>query len=218
MAPRHLLAFWSDVTRGRRAGRWGRRVWGAVLLALCAVALVYAFWWRSRPPELPAIVLTEKQHQAGLAASSAETTATVHGAAEMPMHAETVVDPRLAGSPAAAELNAAGGTAQHDVETLHLLLRQYLRHLGGHQGLPLGNDTDLARALSGHNPMKLVVLPISHPAMRRDGRLCDRWGTPYFIHPRGAGAYEIRSAGPDHKLFTEDDAVTGSGEGMLGRL
>jgi len=116
-------------------------------------------------------------------------------------------DPRQAGSPLAVELNAPAFDARHDVATLHTMLRQYLRILGGRQGLPIGNDSDLARAFTGHNPMKLIVLPPTHPALATDGRLRDRWGTPYFIHPRGQLAFEIRSAGPDRKLFTDDDLV-----------
>ena len=87
------------------------------------------------------------------------------------------------------------------------MLRQYLRHLHGRQGHPIGSDGDLARVLTGHNPMKLVVLPSTHSALSPDGRLRDRWGTPYFIHPRGRLAFEVRSAGPDRKLFTPDDAI-----------
>jgi hypothetical protein len=83
--------------------------------------------------------------------------------------------------------------------------------LHGRQGHPIGNDSDLARALTGHNPMKLAILPPSHPALTADGRLRDRWGTPYFIHPRGYGAFEIRSAGPDRKLFTADDLIENPG-------
>lgn len=124
---------------------------------------------------------------------------------------EKPADPRSAGSPLAAELNATGGDAAHDVETLEALLRQYLRHLHHRQGRPIGNDSDLAYVLTGHNPMKLVVLPPDNRALGKDGRLRDRWGTPYFIHPRGNGAFEIRSAGPDRKLFTADDIVANSG-------
>jgi hypothetical protein len=114
---------------------------------------------------------------------------------------------RTRGSPLAAELNAPGFDAQHDVAMLHAMLRQYLQHLRGRPGHPLGNDSDLARVLTGHNPMKLVILPPAHSALTPDGRLRDRWGTPYFIHPRGHGAFEIRSAGPDRRLFTPDDAI-----------
>jgi len=116
-------------------------------------------------------------------------------------------DTRATGSPLAAELNAADGDAAHDVQTLHALLKQYLHHLGRRQGLPLGNDSDLARALTGHNPIKLVVIPRNHPAISPDGRLRDRWGTPYFIHPLGNRVFEIRSAGADRRIFTSDDVV-----------
>ncbi len=120
-------------------------------------------------------------------------------------------DLRTAGSPLAAELNSPTFDARHDVATLHAILRQYLRLLHGRQGHPIGNDTDLARALTGRNPMKLVILPPTHPALTPDGRLRDRWGTPYFIHPRGNLAFEIRSAGPDRKLFTADDLIENPG-------
>ena len=117
------------------------------------------------------------------------------------------VDPRKIGSPLAGTLNAATTPPAEDVQILHTLLRQYLRLLHHRQGLPIGNDSDLARALTGRNPMKLVILPADHPALGADGRLRDRWGTPYFVHPRGNNAFEIRSAGPDRKLFTADDLV-----------
>jgi hypothetical protein len=121
-------------------------------------------------------------------------------------------DARTVGSPLAAQLNAPGGDATHDVETLHALLKQYLHHLGRRQGLPIGNDSDLARALTGHNPMKLVVIPKDHGAISPDGRLRDRWGTPYFIHPRGHSVFEIRSAGADGRIFTSDDVVENPAE------
>jgi hypothetical protein len=122
-------------------------------------------------------------------------------------------DSRKAGSPLAAELNSPNYDARHDVATLHTMLRQYLRITHRRPGPPIGNDSDLARAFTGHNPMKLVVLPTPHPALSPDGRLVDRWGTSYFIHPRGNLAFEIRSAGPDRKLFTNDDLIENPGTG-----
>jgi hypothetical protein len=110
-------------------------------------------------------------------------------------------------SPLAAELNSLRFPPQHDVDTLHTLLRQYLRRLGNRQGLPLGNDSDLADALKGNNPMKYATLPKNHPAFAPNGRLCDRWGSPYFVHPLAEADFEIRSAGPDRKMFTSDDLV-----------
>ena len=110
-------------------------------------------------------------------------------------------------SPLAPELNSDRFPAQHDVDVLHTLLRQYLRRLGRREALPIGNDSDLAKVLGGQNPMKYVTLPANHPAFAPDGRLRDRWGTPYFVHPLAPGSFEIRSSGPDRKMFTSDDLI-----------
>jgi hypothetical protein len=37
------------------------------------------------------------------------------------------------------------------------------------------------------------------------GELTDRWGTAYFFHQLSSREMEIRSAGPDRKMWTEDD-------------
>ncbi len=116
-------------------------------------------------------------------------------------------DPKKKGSPLAKELHSQDLSPQHDVDILHALLRQYLRHLKNRPAVPIGNDSDLAKALTGHNPMRLTVLPSDNPALCADGRLRDRWGTPYFLHPQGRNTYEIRSAGPDRKLFSADDLL-----------
>jgi len=110
-------------------------------------------------------------------------------------------------SPLAAELNSSRFPPQHDVDTLHALLRQHLRRLGRREGLPIGNDSDLAAVLKGQNPMKYAALPKNHPVFGSNGRLLDRWGTPYFVHPVAEADFEIRSAGPDRKMFTPDDLI-----------
>jgi len=48
-------------------------------------------------------------------------------------------------------------------------------------------------------------LPDQHAALNARGQLVDRWGTPLFFHALGNGRFEIRSAGPDRKLWTADD-------------
>ena len=177
----------------------------AVALALTATAL----WLLREEPPAPVAV------RAAAAPESAETREAPRLAPPAPAPAAAPAAPlasaRTRGSPLAAELNAPGFDAQHDVATLHAMLRQYLHALRGRQGHPIGNDSDLARVLTGRNPMKLVVLPPQHAALTPDGRLRDRWGTPYFIHPRGRLAFEIRSAGPDRRLFTADDVIANAG-------
>lgn len=173
----------------------------AVVAAVIAVAIFVAL--RNEQPA-PAVTATAPTPAPIFEPQQNERSTVARAADAAPSPAPR--DSRTSGSPLAAELNAPRFDAQHDVETLHAMLRQYLRILHGRQGHPIGNDADLARVLTGHNPMKLVVLPTDHPALS-DGRLRDRWGTPYFIHPRGRLSFEIRSAGPDRRLFTADDVV-----------
>jgi hypothetical protein len=49
------------------------------------------------------------------------------------------------------------------------------------------------------------VLPPDLASIDAQGRLLDRWGTPYFFHAVSRTELEIRSAGPDGKLGTDDD-------------
>ena len=113
-------------------------------------------------------------------------------------------------SPLASELNAANGTARRDIEVLHGMVGQLLLAVKEPNRPPLGINEDFARALTGANRLHLAVIPPGHPAIV-DEKIIDRWGTPYLFHPRAADAIDIRSAGPDRKLFTDDDVVPGMG-------
>jgi hypothetical protein len=115
---------------------------------------------------------------------------------------------RAASYPAeASSLNQASSSAQADVEALHALIIHYLTALQRRSGPPLGDDIDLASILKGNNPLRVALLPVDHPAFSPDGHLRDRFGTPYHLHALSGRSYEVRSAGPDKKLFTQDDAL-----------
>lgn len=120
----------------------------------------------------------------------------------------TQADLARRGSPLAAELNAPDQDAEKDVLVLQQLIGQYLTALQGKPGRPIGDNMDLTRALTGNNRLKMVAIPPGHPALGTGGRLLDRWGTPYHLHPVGGGLFSVRSAGPDRRLFTADDVVT----------
>jgi hypothetical protein len=174
----------------------------ALLSALAAIlaAAALALWFSSPSTErsaAPTAVPTRPAPSQASASHSPRPPAT-------PREPETAA---VGASPLAVELNAPSGTGQRDLEVLQTLLRQYFRRLRQRQGLPIGDDIDLARALSGQNPMRVALIPQNHPAISADGHLRDRWGSPYFIHPKGHSVFEIRSAGPDRKLFTDDDIV-----------
>jgi hypothetical protein len=70
---------------------------------------------------------------------------------------------------------------------------------------PLSANEDWADLLRGKNSAHERFLPDQHIALNSKGQLIDRWGTPLFFHALGGGRFEIRSAGPDRKLWTDDD-------------
>ena len=74
-------------------------------------------------------------------------------------------------------------------------------------GNPVGTNAEITSALTGRNPLRLSLIPADHPAINPVGELCDRWGTPFFFHAESASRMEIRSAGPDRKMWNDDDGV-----------
>jgi hypothetical protein len=74
-------------------------------------------------------------------------------------------------------------------------------------GNPVGNNAEITAALTGRNQLRLALIPPDHPAINQGGELCDRWGTPFFFHTESATRMEVRSAGPDRKLWNEDDVI-----------
>ena len=71
--------------------------------------------------------------------------------------------------------------------------------------LRLSANEEFAAAMRGKNPAQLRFLPDSHPAFNGRYQLVDRWQTPLFFHSLGHDRIDIRSAGPDRTLWTEDD-------------
>lgn len=113
-------------------------------------------------------------------------------------------------SPLADELHAAQKTGAQDAAVVMSLFTEYRARF---RGFPVGEDNAaFVRALSGHNPGRIALLPPDHPAIDAEGQLLDRWGKPFFFHLLGRDALEIRSAGPDRQLYTADDLVKGSSQ------
>lgn len=172
---------------------------GSLALLLGAAGLSLLF---PRPAKLP----VERSLPVSATPARAPVASFTPAAPREPSAATPTPEATL-GDSLAAELNAPGGEPAHDVEVLHTLILRYFRRLHQRAGPPIGDDIDLARILTGRNPLHLLFLRPDHPALSPDGHLRDRWGTPYFIHPLGRNVFEVRSAGPDRKLFTEDDVL-----------
>jgi hypothetical protein len=74
-------------------------------------------------------------------------------------------------------------------------------------GNPVGSNAEITAALTGRNPLHLALIPRDHPAINAAGELCDRYGTPFFFHAESGTHMDIRSAGPDKKMWTSDDVI-----------
>lgn len=106
------------------------------------------------------------------------------------------------------ELNAPQSTIERDFEILDIVLDAFRRSNGGTN--PQGGENDeIVAHLSGQKGGRFAVLPPDHPFIDPRGRLLDRWGTPFHFHSVSSDTLEIRSAGPDHKLWTADDVSLG---------
>lgn len=100
-----------------------------------------------------------------------------------------------------AALNRAESSPEEDLQAVGQLLYFFRQGFGEN---PVGQNEDVVAALTGQNPGRAAYLPKDSPSIV-DGRLVDRWGSPYWFHPISGNHMEIRSAGPDRELFTSDD-------------
>jgi hypothetical protein len=106
-------------------------------------------------------------------------------------------------------LNDPSGDIHADLRLLDGIFQQYRSAL--HSDNPIGENVDITAALCGRNKLGFAFIAKDNPAIDSKGELCDRWGTPFFFHQLSGGDMQIRSAGPDRKLWTDDDEVLAPG-------
>ena len=109
-------------------------------------------------------------------------------------------------SPLADELNSPRTTIQRDLQILNGILLAWQTNFH-EQGNPVGDNAAITAALTGKNPLNFQFIRRDHPAIDARGELCDRWGTPFFFHALSGTRMELRSAGPDRQMYTDDDVV-----------
>ncbi len=107
-------------------------------------------------------------------------------------------------SPLADALNSPASDIRADLRLVSSILETFRTNFPK-DGNPVGTNADITAALTGRNRLGFAPIPPDHKAINRDGELCDRWGTPFFFHAESAVRMEIRSAGPDKKMWTADD-------------
>lgn len=72
---------------------------------------------------------------------------------------------------------------------------------------PLSANEEWSAALRGVRQGTEPWISKNSPAFDSTSRLIDRWGTPLIFHALGGKQWEIRSAGPDRKPWSDDDLV-----------
>lgn len=90
------------------------------------------------------------------------------------------------------------------IDNLELTLRDFGTALGGN---PVGTNAEITAALLGDNAKQVKLELPAGSSLNASGELCDPWGTPWFFHQLSRTKTELRSAGPDRKLYTDDDFV-----------
>jgi hypothetical protein len=102
-------------------------------------------------------------------------------------------------------LNSPTGDVHQDLRLVDQIFIAYRQAL--HTGNPVGENSEITAALTGRNRLGFAFIPPDCAALDSKGELCDRWGTPFFFHQLSGEKMEIRSAGPDRRLWTADDVV-----------
>jgi hypothetical protein len=191
-----------------------KKAWSIIVVLLIVVALV--LFLKSNPSGTPATgvssarVLSPGQPgNASVPANPAGTTAATStpgaGTASLPK------------SPANLAANAgmvepASATVPPDispeivVQNVRHAITQYGAMFGGN---PVGTNPEITAALAGNNPKQInFIQPEAGMRISESGELVDAWGTPLFFHQLSGADTEVRSAGPDLKMWTPDDLVT----------
>jgi hypothetical protein len=89
-----------------------------------------------------------------------------------------------------------------DLEGVQLAIRNFRDVIGEN---PCGTNAEITQALLGNNLKQVKMTMPTGSQLNENGELVDRWGTPYFFHQISGTEMEIRSAGPDRKMWTRDD-------------
>lgn len=108
--------------------------------------------------------------------------------------------------PIVASLNTPGSTIERDLDIVSQVFDAWQSNFP-RDGNPVGENAEITAALMGENRLGFALVPKGHRAVNEQGELVDRWGTPFRFHQLSGTQMEIRSAGPDRRFATEDDAV-----------
>jgi hypothetical protein len=162
-----------------------------LLVALAAILLLLKLFWRPQAPTPAAGPLEKPAHPQPPSPPAPSSPPPAAPAAPTP-------PPPPAASPA--EIQRALDAIDH----LGFTFRDHAAALGGN---PVGTNAEITAALLGDNAKQLKLPLPEGSTLNSAGELCDPWGSPWFFHQLSGTRMEIRSAGPDRKLYSADDLL-----------
>lgn len=172
-----------------------------LLLAICFIGIAWFVFFVQE--ESDSVVDSTESMEA--VAEEGKVTPTSDELSRIPLSlssAETRDDAEPAADGLLLGLNEERGTIQQDLALVDNLLFSF--HSVFHE-FPYGDNAELMAAFLGGNDRKIAFVRSEHVALDSEGRLVDRWGTPFYFHRLSGAEIEVRSAGPDGVHWTEDD-------------
>lgn len=162
-----------------------QRFWNLRLILLGLLTLLAIWIYRAGPEGVP--------------------NSTPQKAADIPTSAMMARSEPLPGEVILKGYGRPTSTVERDLEAVGRAFENLMLLIKGGEPFRMGANEELAAALRGKNRTGLRFLPDDHPAFNEAGQIVDRWGTPLFFHVESASVLDVRSAGPDGEMWTEDD-------------
>ncbi len=174
----------------------------AVVAVILFLGILAVFWWPDRPatPDTPGDGSAATQP---VRPTDARPTVSVAAATAVPDGQDMVSLPGR--DEMIAELNSPNSTIEGDLGIVAEVVSTYLSIFK--MVPPGGLNDEITANLTGSNPGRIAFIPATHPSINATGELTDRWGTPLFFHPVSDNILDLRSAGPDGELWTDDDVT-----------
>lgn len=189
----------------------------ALLILFVGTALLFLLWLVLAPRKATPVKAFEREQPKKVATAVApspvatEELAAATGETNAPINQDIVPGGAKPGQPRVSLETAVGPeigpglTPGIVLENMRSAIRDYGARFGGN---PFGNNREITAKLNGGNPKQVVFLkPEDGMRLNERGELIDNWGTPLFFHQISGSEMEIRSAGPDRKMWTRDDLV-----------
>ena len=96
---------------------------------------------------------------------------------------------------------------ENDIKVLSETITAFLSIRKNAVERPLSANGEWSTALRGLRSGDKPWISKKSPVFDTQHHLVDRWSTPLHFHALGGKRWEIRSAGPDRKLWTRDDIL-----------